>query len=92
MEAEGAGATGQGRPGEQPWKRPAEAGGEGPVGLEGQKETFGGMCCRGCEGSSGLPHIWVWAPEEGCHHPKDLVSWNPSLDLASVPRVARALC
>ena len=63
-----------------------------PAELEVQKETFGGMCCRGCEGSSGLPHIWVWAPEEGCHHPKDPVSWNPSLDLVSVPRVARALC
>ena len=62
-----------------------------PAGLEAQMETFGGMCARGVPGPSGLPHIWVWTPEEGCHHPKDPVSWNPSLDLASVPRVARPL-
>ena len=37
MEAEGAGATWQGRPGEQPWKRPAEAGGEG-AGRPGRAE------------------------------------------------------
>ena len=37
MEAEGAGATWQGRPGEQPWKRPAEAGGEG-AGRAGRAE------------------------------------------------------
>ena len=45
MEAEGAGATWQGRPGEQPWKRPAEAGGEGagrPGSAEG--DLFGLAC------------------------------------------------
>ena len=45
MEAEGAGATWQGRPGEQPWKRPAEAGGEG-AGRAGRAE--GDLCGLPC--------------------------------------------
>lgn len=45
MEAEGAGATWQGRPGEQPWKRPAEAGGEG-AGRAGRAE--GDLCGLAC--------------------------------------------
>ena len=45
VEAEGTGATCQSRPGEQPWKRPAEAGGEG-AGRAGRAE--GDLCGLAC--------------------------------------------
>ena len=30
----------------------------------------------GVPGSSSLPHICFWVPEEGCRHPEAAVSWS----------------
>ena len=95
MEAEGAGATWQGRPGEQPWKRPTEVGGEG-AGRAGRAEgdLWGCVLLGVCQPA---PHL-VLGPRRGLPSSRGRSelergpSRNRRLDLASVPRVARALC
>ena len=57
--------------------RPAEASGAGagrPGRVEG--DLWGVRAAGGVPGSSSLPHICFWVPEEGCRHPEAAVSWS----------------